>query len=267
MEKAGFTEAVIEGLKAVSGNRHRLVVKVGASVLTRADGTLDTTRVSSLVDQIVTLKKNGCEVILVTSGAVACGRSLIPENRKLDDMQQRQLYAAIGQVRLMDMYYRLFIEYGVNVGQMLTIKKNFASQQEYELQKGCIDVMLQSGVLPIINENDTVSVTELMYTDNDELSGLVAEMMGADTLILLDSIDGVQGDGNIISQINPGQSILSEMLEGGEGRMSSMCRTAEQVVEHGIRVLVANGRRENVLVSLIDTPDQIVHTEFLAKKD
>ncbi len=269
MEKAGFTTSVIEGLKAVSGKRHRVVVKIGASVLTRQDGALDTTRVSALVDQVVSLKKSGCEIILVTSGAVACGRSLIPENRKLDDVQQRQLYSAIGQVRLMDMYYRLFLDYGINVGQILTMKKNFDTNKECENQKSCMEVMLQSGVLPIVNENDTVSITELMFTDNDELSELVAEMMGADTLILLDSEDGITRGGEdgetygVVPVIHPGESIMGVVHDEEGSRITSICSIALMAAEKGIRVMVANGRRENILVDLMERPETTVHTSFV----
>ena len=121
MEAAGFSESVMRGLAAVKVPAgHRVVVKVGSNVLTRSDGALDTTRVSSIVDQIAQLREKGFEVVLVSSGAVACGRSLIRGDEKLSDVQQRQLYSAIGQVRLMDLYYKLFQGYGITVGQVLT---------------------------------------------------------------------------------------------------------------------------------------------------
>ena len=273
MEEAGFSDAVIKGLTVIKQPRkRRIVVKVGSNVLTRADGSLDTTRVSAIVDQIVTLREAGYETVLVTSGAVACGRSLIREDRKLSDVQQRQLYSAIGQVRLMDLYYRLFQNYGITVGQVLTMKKNFDEGQEYNNQKSCMEVMLQSHVLPVVNENDTVSITELMFTDNDELSGLVAGMVGAESLVILTNVDGVY-DGSpddpastVIPRIQPGEQVENHISarksSSGRGGMLSKCNVAMKLASEGIRVIIANGNRENILVDVLTDASKTVHTEF-----
>ena len=157
----------------------RLVIKVGSNVLTRDDGKLDITRMSALTDQLAWLRSEGYEVILVSSGAMASGRGEIKVDRKLDSVEQRQLYSALGQAKLINLYYDLFREYRIPVGQVLTMKENFSSRREYLNQRACMTVMLENGVIPIVNENDTVSVTELMFTDNDELSGLIASMMDA----------------------------------------------------------------------------------------
>ena len=146
----------------------RIVIKVGSNVLTRTDGKLDVTRMSALVDQIAWLKRNGYEVILVSSGAVACGRRELKVEHSLDSVEQRQLFSALGQVKLIGLYYDLFREFHIHVGQVLTMKENFQPGEQYENQQACMKVMLENGVLPIVNENDTVSVTELMFTDNDE---------------------------------------------------------------------------------------------------
>jgi glutamate 5-kinase len=274
MENAGFSDAVIKGLTVVKTPRkHRIVVKVGSAVLTRPDGELDTTRVSSIVDQIATLRREGFEVVLVTSGAVACGRAVISEDRKLDDVQQRQLFSAIGQVRLMDLYYKLFQAYEITVGQVLTMKKNFEEGQEYNNQKSCMEVMLQGNVLPVVNENDTVSITELMFTDNDELSGLVAGMVGAESLVILTNVDGVF-DGSpddpqtrVIPRILPGESVESHISakksSAGRGGMLSKCNVATGLASKGIRVIIANGRRENVLTDVLTNPEATVFTEFV----
>ncbi len=169
----------------------RIVIKVGSNVLTRDDGKLDITRMSALVDQIAWLRQQGHEVILVSSGAVASGRSELAVSRKLDNVAQRQLFSALGQAKLINLYYDLFREYHIHVGQVLTMKESFSTRREYLNQRACIEVMLDNGVIPIVNENDTVSVTELMFTDNDELSGLIASMLDADELIILSNIDGI----------------------------------------------------------------------------
>ena len=160
-------------------------------MLTTPKGKLDITRLSAIVDQIAWLKEHRYEVILVTSGAVACGRSELKVDFELDTVEQRQLFSAIGQVKLINLYYQLFREHGLHIGQILTMKENFMAGQQYDNQKACMEVMLDNGVIPVVNENDTVCVTELMFTDNDELSGLIAGMIGARTLVLLSNIDGV----------------------------------------------------------------------------
>ena len=160
----------------------RIVVKVGSNVLTRPDGTLDTTRMSALTDQLAALHRAGVEVILVSSGAVASGRNELKTQRKLDSVSARQLFSAVGQVKLINHYYELFREYGITCGQVLTTKENFSTRRHYLNQQHCMSVMLENGVIPIVNENDTISLTELMFTDNDELSGLIAAMMDVEAL-------------------------------------------------------------------------------------
>ena len=198
----------------------RLVIKIGSNVLTRSDGTLDVTRMSALVDQIVRLRGLGYEIIVVSSGAVACGRSLVKKHGKLDSVEQRQLYSAVGQVRLINLYYSLFRDYGISIGQVLTMKESFATRKEYRNQRSCMEVMLANGVIPIVNENDTVSVTELMFTDNDELSGLVASMMDAQNLVILSNIDGIyDGDpadpaSKVIRRVEPDDDLSGYIRTG-----------------------------------------------------
>ena len=160
-------------------------------MLTRSDGHLDITRMSAIIDQIAWLKQQHHEVILVSSGAVACGRRELQVSHDLDTVEQRQLFSALGQVKLIGLYYDLFREHNMHVGQILTMKENFEPGEQFDNQRACMRVMLENDVIPVVNENDTVSVTELMFTDNDELSGLIAQLMHADMLILLSNIDGI----------------------------------------------------------------------------
>ena len=254
--------------------KHRIVIKIGSNVLTRRDGKLDVTRMSALVDQVAWLRREGYEVILVSSGAVACGRRELIVDHSLDSVEQRQLYSAVGQVKLVGLYYDLFREYGIHVGQVLTMKENFEPGEQYENQRACMRVMLENDVLPIVNENDTVSVTELMFTDNDELSGLIAQMMEADTLILLSNIDGIY-DGHpddpqshIIPRVEPGtdlsQYIKEEKSAFGRGGMHSKYTTAQKVQQAGISVVIANGERDNILIDLVENRQNTPHTEFIA---
>ena len=253
--------------------KKRIVVKIGSNVLTRPDGKLDVTRMSALVDQVAWLRQQGNEIILVSSGAMASGRGELKVSHDLDSVEQRQLFSAVGQGKLIGLYYDLFREFGIHIGQVLTMKENFQPGEQYRNQRACMTVMLENDVLPIVNENDTVSVTELMFTDNDELSGLIAQMMEADTLILLSNIDGIY-DGHpddpaskIIPTVVPGtdlsQYIKAEKSAFGRGGMHSKYTTAQKVQQAGIRVVIANGERENILIDLIQDKQNIPHTEFI----
>ncbi len=254
----------------------RITVKVGSNVLARPDGTLDVTRMSALVDQVAELRRRGVEVILVSSGAVACGRSelhAMPLRGKMDSVDSRQLFSAVGQAKLMGRYYELFREHHIPVGQVLTTKESFGTRRHYLNQRNCMRVMLENGVLPIVNENDTVSVTELMFTDNDELSGLVASMMDAQALVLLSNVDGIYsgrpGDPGVevIREVEPGRSLDEYIQTGrssfGRGGMQTKCSIARRVAEEGIDVFIANGKRDHILPDLLFTPEDIPFTRFL----
>ena len=239
----------------------RIAVKIGSNVLTRRDGTLDVTRMSALVDQVAELHKAGVEIILVSSGAVASGRSEIHPAKKLDSVDQRQLFSAVGQAKLINRYYELFREHGIPVGQVLTMKENFATRRHYLNQKNCMTVMLENGVIPIVNENDTISVSELMFTDNDELSGLIASMMDAQVLIILSNIDGIYNGSpadpasEVIRKIEHGKDLSSYIQTSkssfGRGGMLTKTNIARKVADEGITVIIANGKSDNILVDLL----------------
>ena len=252
----------------------RIAVKIGSNVLTRKDGTLDITRMSALVDQVAELHHAGMEIVLISSGAVASGRSEVKVGKKLDSVSARQLYSAVGQAKLINRYYELFREHGLKCGQVLTTKENFGSRTHYLNQKHCMEVMLEHGVIPIVNENDTISVTELMFTDNDELSGLIATMMGMDALIILSNIDGIY-NGNpadpasrVIPVVERGKTDLASYVQTGRssfgrGGMLTKCHIAQKVADEGILVVIANGKRSNILVDLLKDPGTIPCTRFL----
>lgn len=241
----------------------RVAVKIGSNVLTRADGTLDVTRVSAIVDQVCKLHYAGVEVVMISSGAVACGRGECHDldTSKLDNVSQRQLFSAIGQVKLINRYYDLFHDHGVRVGQVLTMKETFSTRRHYLNQRNCMLVMLEAGVIPIINENDTISITELMFTDNDELSGLIATMLDCDTLVILSNIDGIyDGDprntgSRLIREVRKDEGIeefiVAEKSGFGRGGMVTKHRVARKVSDEGIEVIIANGRHDDILTNLL----------------
>lgn len=255
----------------------KIAVKIGSNVLTRRDGTLDVTRMSALVDQIAELHKAGIEVILVSSGAVASGRSEIKPSKKLDSVDQRQLFSAVGQAKLINRYYELFRDHGIAVGQVLTMKENFSTRRHYLNQRNCMMVMLENGVIPIVNENDTVSVTELMFTDNDELSGMIASMMDVQALIILSNIDGIYNGSpsapgtEVIREVEPGKDlsdyIQTEKSGFGRGGMLTKTTIARKVADEGIHVIIANGKKDNILLDLLQHPDTTVCTRFVPTQD
>ena len=253
----------------------RIAVKIGSNVLTRTDGTLDVTRMSALVDQVAELRRSGVEVILVSSGAVASGRSELGAAQKLDSVSARQLYSAVGQAKLIMHYFDLFRDYGITCGQVLTTKESLSTRGHYLNQKNCMTVMLENGVIPIVNENDTISVTELMFTDNDELSGLVATMMGVDALIILSNIDGIYNGHpddpacRVIRRVETGKrSELTDYIQKsrsgfGRGGMQTKYHIARKVADEGVTVIIANGKRENILIDLLRRDNDTVSTRFL----
>ena len=252
----------------------RIAVKIGSNVLTRKDGTLDVTQMSALVDQLAALHHEGYELVLISSGAVASGRSEVKVSKKLDAVSSRQLYSAVGQAKLINRYYELFRDHGLRCGQVLTTKESFGSRIHYLNQKHCMEVMLENGVIPIVNENDTISVTELMFTDNDELSGLIATMMGMDALVILSNVDGIytgnpsDQNAQLISVVESTKTDLSVYVQAsrssfGRGGMLTKCRIAQKVADEGILVIIANGKRPNVLLELLTEDSSTPCTRFL----
>jgi glutamate 5-kinase len=251
----------------------KITVKVGSNVLTKSDGTLNVARIAHLVEQIAALHKAGVEVVLVSSGAVASGRAVLTPVKKTDSVSSRQLWAALGQVKLMSRYSDFFREFDLVCAQVLTTKENFSSRAHFLNMKNCINTLLENRVIPIVNENDTISVTELMFTDNDELSGLMATLAHSEALIILTNVDGVYdghpGDphSSIIREItvaagNDDFRIEEGTSEFGRGGMMTKFRIARKVAASGITVLIANGSRDNILIDLMNDDQKVPHTIF-----
>lgn len=254
----------------------RIVVKIGSNVLTQKDGLPDTGRISHLVDQIVALKKRGITVIVVSSGAVASGRSLIRISEKHDAVAARQLLASIGQIKLINTYMSLFEKHDLLCSQVLVTKEDFRDRKHYLNIKSCLSILLKHDVVPVVNENDVVSVTELMFTDNDELAGLVASMLDADALLILSNVDGIyDGDpkspaSQVIERIKSEDSHIENFIStvkstAGRGGMVTKLSMAQKVAKLGIPVHIANGTQEDILIRIVD--DQVLHTTFMPDKN
>ncbi|MFD2585006.1 glutamate 5-kinase [Pedobacter vanadiisoli] len=253
----------------------KIVVKVGSNVITQANGLPDETRIKHLVNQLADIKKQDVEVILVSSGAVASGRSLIKVSDKQDAVTTRQLLAAIGQVKLINTYANFFASHEIQCAQVLVTKEDFRDRAHYLNMKNCLQILLQNEVIPVVNENDVVSVTELMFTDNDELAGLIASMLNADALIILSNVNGIyNGDPKVagsavIEEINGSVANLASFIQTGKsqfgrGGMITKSTMAQKVAKLGISVHIANGTKDNVLISLLN--NDLVHTRFVPEK-
>jgi len=255
-------------------NFNRIVIKVGSNVITQADGSLNDGRILRLVEDVAILYKQGIEVILISSGAVAAGRNEVLPSKKTNIVAAKQIWAAIGQVKLMSSYQFLFGKYGIQAGQLLASKESFRDRRHYLNMKNCISAMLENHVLPIVNENDTVSVNELMFTDNDELSGLISSMMDCKSLVILSNVDGVytgipgKKGTELIARIDKDSEDLDKYISSaksgfGRGGMFTKCSIARKIASQGIDVFIANGTRDSI-VSDIVRRKEVPYTHFIA---
>lgn len=253
----------------------KVVIKLGTNVLTRSDGLLDMTTISHLVDQIAALKKSGVQVILVSSGAVGAGRSLVKVPTHLNKVVQRQVLSAVGQVRLLNIYMQFLNNYQLFCAQVLATKEDFRDRTHYLNMKACFNGLLRDNIIPIVNENDVISVSELMFTDNDELAGLVAAMTNADALLILSNVDGVY-DGHpddttsrVIPEISASnkkilESIAPSRSSFGRGGMQTKLRIAQKAAKVGINTYIANGKRSNIILDI--AKNNYIGTLFKAKE-
>jgi glutamate 5-kinase len=261
-------------LKNIKPEFNRIAIKVGSNVITQSDGSLNDGRILRLVEDVAILFKQGIEVVLISSGAVAAGRSEISPSKKTNIVAAKQIWAAIGQVKLMSSYQFLFGKYGIQAGQLLATKESFRDRVHYLNMKNCISAMLENKVLPIVNENDTISINELMFTDNDELSGLISSMMDCDSLFILSNVDGVykgvpgQSDTELITRIDEDSEDLDKYISPvksgfGRGGMITKCSIARKIASQGINVFIANGIRDSIITNIIRGKD-VPFTHFVA---
>jgi glutamate 5-kinase len=238
---------------------HTVVVKVGTNVLTRADGTLEPTRVQALADQIQRLKASGRKVALVSSGAIGAGIGRLGLVRRPTDLRQLQACAAIGQALLMRAYEDSLAQHGIPTAQLLLTAGDFDSRTRYLNARNTILTLFEWGCLPIINENDTVSVAEIRFGDNDHLAALVTNLLQAPLLILLTNVDGLYAadpaqdpqapllstvpiiDAEVLDRAGSSKSAL------GSGGMTSKLRAARIATVAGESVIIANGSWPGVL--------------------
>ncbi len=240
----------------------RIVIKVGTSNLTDKSYRLDPRKVERLTKEIVDLKKEGREIILVTSGAIGAGIGKLDLKQRPRDIKVLQATAAVGQNILMSTYDRYFAKYGQTIAQLLLTHEDFFDRKRYLNLRNTLITLLKSGVIPIINENDTVVVDEIKLGDNDNLSALVASNLDADLLIILTDIDGLYTYDpkrskkaefiSIVEEITPEiERIASARGRTGIGGMKTKIQAAKVTMKAGIPMVIANGNEENILARII----------------
>lgn len=255
---------------------HRAVVKVGSNILTRAGG-LNLNVIQFISRQICQLMDKGLEIILVSSGAQSSGMAKLGLDKRPDEIPKRQAVAAVGQAGLMIEYERAFLQSGKKVAQILLTNDGLNDRKRYLNARNTLNTLLEWRVVPIINENDTVSVEELKFGDNDNLSALITLLMDADILINLTDIDGLYDSD---PRVNPGARLLSVVPEIhddivhcagktpgalGTGGMLSKIHAAEKVTTAGIPMVIARGDSPDILIQLFSGRDK--GTFFVPRKE
>ncbi|MEP5255615.1 glutamate 5-kinase [Winogradskyella rapida] len=255
-------------------NIKRVVVKVGTNVLTNKDNRILGPVLRELVRQIAVLYEEDIMVILVSSGSAMAGMEILGKTDIKDKSIRRQIYSAVGQPRMMRHYYSLFHDYGMRCAQVLATKRDFDIGKHRENMINCYEGLLSEGVIPIANEDDAVSLTMSMFSDNDELASLIAELVDADRLIILSDTDGLydghpdDDDSKILNTVKTDQNVekyvqASDKKEGeGRGGMASKLKIAKGTANKNIPTYIANGKRENVIVDIIN--DKEVGTKFIS---
>jgi glutamate 5-kinase len=241
----------------------RLVVKIGSNILADDSEGLNTRRISAIAGDIAEVKSMGYEVILVSSGAVAAGMRKLGLKEKPRDVKVKQAAAAVGQSSLMWAYEKCFGEYGTKVAQVLLTREDLADRKRYINSKNTFLTLLSFGVVPIVNENDTVATDEIRFGDNDTLASLVSILVEADRLVILSDVEGLyqedprrNAEAALIRDVEEITPDIEKRAGGagsacGTGGMYSKILAAKCATSHGITVNILAGRRKGLLVSLL----------------
>lgn len=230
----------------------KLVVKVGTHAIAKKTGRPDYKALTRLVAQLSALRKEGHEIVFVSSGAVAAGVESLGLSARPTDVNEVQMCAAVGQARFIYEYEKLFAAHGVKIGQILLTHYDFEEHRRAQNVKKALERLVESGIVPVVNENDVVADEELKgrtFGDNDWLSFLIAKLVKADALVLLTTVDGLlDARGRRIPEVSSMRNVLKLVRAGEKGRLSkggmdSKLKAVKAAVASGIDVFIANGRR------------------------
>ena len=250
---------------SVKGEK-RVVTKFGTNLLTAGAERLDLEVLATLVGQVAKLRERGLEVIIVSSGAIAAGRQKLGLTRERRDIPSKQVMAAVGQSALMHSYEQLFGQHGITVAQTLLTKVDLSDRQGYLNARNTLLTLLELGVVPIVNENDVVAVDEIegaAFGDNDNLSGMVANLVDADLLLLLGDIAGLytadpikDKSARLINRVDRIDEGIERLASGpsaqGHGGMATKVQAARLATASGAAVIIADGRERDILLRLVD---------------
>jgi glutamate 5-kinase len=239
----------------------RLVIKVGTSTLTSKDGLLNREYIFNLAQRLSELQDDGHEIIIVSSGAVGAGRAKLGVCSKPKTTREKQAFAAVGQPLVMNAYSDAFMKYGKTVAQILLTREVFDKRAEYINARNTLNVLIQNKVIPIINENDTVSISEINFGDNDTLAALVAATIDADKLIIFTDVDGFYRGNPATSELIPKIDKITEDIESyatsgsssgkGTGGMKTKITAAKIAVASGVETVITNGSKLNLLKEIV----------------
>jgi glutamate 5-kinase len=242
------------------------VVKLGTGVLTDSRKQPDLNQLTQLVAQIAAVRAQGKQVVIVSSGAVGAGMGVLGFEKRPADLSALQACAAVGQPRLMGMYEKLFGEAGCGVAQVLLTHNDLEHHECHLNARNTLVTLLRHGVVPIINENDAISFTELKFGDNDRLSALVACLLPADALIILTTVDGLienfgKANPRTLSVVQNLDAAVEKMARGTDsatavGGMASKLQAAKMVVRAGIPLIIASGKKKSVLARILAGEDE-----------
>lgn len=254
---------------------HRIVVKVGTSTLTYDTGKVNLRRMDKLAQVISDLRNSGTEVALVTSAAIAVGVGKLGLSERPGDIPSRQAVATVGQCELMFMYDKLFSEYGNTIGQLLITRSDFENGERRANLSNSFEKLFEFGTIPVINENDSIAVEEIVFGDNDTLSAMVAKLINADALIILSDIDGLYSgnprEDESAYLIPVVEEITDELMSiagtkgstRGTGGMVTKLHAAQIAMDAGIDTVVMNGAQPEDIYRLLD--GRQIGTYFKAK--
>ena len=265
-------------LRAALKDKKRIVVKIGSSSLHHAEtGRLDLTKIEHLVRELCDLRNRGKDVTLVSSGAIAVGRVALGMEKRPETVCEKQACASIGQARLMMTYQKIFSEYNQIAGQVLMTKYSVLNPEARKNAHNTFEELYRMGIVPIVNENDTISTYEIHFGDNDSLSALVCAITGADLLILLSDIDGLftddpnaNPDAKMLTFVDGEDAEIREMAKDsssdvGTGGMKTKLDAAHIANACGCDMIIANGKDVRVIHSIME--GDAVGTFFAAKED
>jgi glutamate 5-kinase len=247
-------------------NISRMVVKLGTGVLTDSRKQLDFGQMEQLVSQLAAQRQAGKEIVLVTSGAVGAGMGALGFEKRPGELAELQACAAVGQTRLMATYEKLFAQFNLHVAQVLLTHDDLQDHDRHLNARNTLVTLLAHGVVPIINENDAVSFTELKFGDNDRLSALAASLLPADLLVILTTVDGVienfgKANPTTIPTIEQIDEAVEKMAGGTSsimavGGMASKIQAAKIVIRTGIPLVIASGRKKAVLARILEGEEE-----------